>query len=930
MTTGIVQSAFTAGELAPNLHGRVDFELYYKALRTCRNFIVAKYGGVDNRPGTQFIASVDDSTQPHRIIPFQYNAQQQYVLVLGNYTMQIIANGVLLTVSTPYNVIGYSVGTAYFVGSVLSVDVTMTVLLHPFLSGDSVIFNGVSTAINGNQTVIKIDANTIKITLTGIVNWLTLLQAPWTGGGTAQESNSGTLTVVTPWPSSVLFQLKYTQSADVLTICHPNYPTQQISRYSETIWQDAAFNNTSGPFQDINAAQALTVWVSSAAGTNAVINGPVTVQSSGPLFTPDMQGLEFYIQASTIAVTPAWEVQVPVTKGAVYIYGQNYYAALNANTTGAIPPTVTAGTQWDGSITGAVGVQWQYLHSGFGIVRVNAATDQIPGYVSSTEIQCTVISYVPDSLVYSNVSTPNTYVIASVTPISGPFSDQPVFITIAQLLTVTTGASITITGVPGLTGTYTVGNTYQSGTNTLIALAGVFILSITYTSGGTATVTAQSVITSASPSYIWALPAWGMTAQGFPGTTTYFGDRQFFAGSNGQPANIWLSTVAGFNDFSVGNPVLDSDAITYKILSNQTNTVKHMLELTYLLIFTSGGVYMVQGGANGTGAITPSTIMLSFQASNAIGDVPPLRISNYALFVQQKGSQVRTLGYSFAENAFVGQDVTTMSNHLFQFWTLTDWAYQEIPYSCVWSVRSDGTLLGLTFNPEQQITGWHRHDTQGAFESVCCVTENNQDVVYFIVNRTLNGQQVRCIERMAQRQFQNPVDAYFVDCGLTYDGRSAGTTATVFSGLDYLDGEMVSILADGIVYPQQVVVGGSVSIPNPAQVVHVGLPYTSDFETLDVSSPKADIRDKKKAINAVSLILNQSSGFMVGPDVNALVPVTQRQNENYGAATALITGLLDENIPCGWDKKGRIFVRQSNPLPLSISAVIPQTDVGGY
>ena len=158
------------------------------------------------------------------------------------------------------------------------------------------------------------------------------------------------------------------------------------------------------------------------------------------------------------------------------------------------------------------------------------------------------------------------------------------------------------------------------------------------------------------------------------------------------------------------------------------------------------------------------------------------------------------------------------------------------------------------------------------------------------------------------------------------------TPQTVFGGgyLDHLNGQTVSILADGIVYPQQVVVGGSVSIPNPAQVVHVGLPYTSDFETLDVSSPKADIRDKKKAINAVSLILNQSSGFMVGPDVNALVPVTQRQNENYGAATALITGLLDENIPCGWDKKGRIFVRQSNPLPLSISAVIPQTDVGGY
>jgi hypothetical protein len=387
-----------------------------------------------------------------------------------------------------------------------------------------------------------------------------------------------------------------------------------------------------------------------------------------------------------------------------------------------------------------------------------------------------------------------------------------------------------------------------------------------------------------------------------------------------------MSTVGGFNDFSVGNPVLDSDAITYKISSNQVNTVKHMMELVYLLIFTSGGIYMVQGGgASGNAAITPSTTTLVFQGANAIGDVPPIRIHNYALFIQEKGTQVRTLGYSFADNAFVGQDVTTMSNHLFQFSPLTDWCYQEIPYSCVWAIRQDGALLGLTFNPEQQITGWHRHDTQGYFESICCITENNQDVVYLVVRRIINGQNVRFIERLAVRQFQAVNQAYFVDCGLSY----SGVPATTFSGLDHLDGQMVSILADGIVYPQQVVAAGSVTISEPAQVVHVGLPYISDFETLDLASQRADVRDKKKAINAVSLIVDQSSGFMVGPDVDNLQPVTQRQNENYGAATDLITGLIDESIACGWDKKGRIFVRQSNPLPLSILAVIPQTEVGG-
>jgi hypothetical protein len=929
MPQGVIQAAFTMGEIAPSLYGRIDFEGYYKGLRTCRNFIVSKYGGVDNRPGTQYIGNVDDSTQPHRMIPFQFNNQQQYVLILGNQTMQIVANGVLLNIGAPYNVTGYSLGSLYFSGNTAAIDLTLTVPLHPFLTGDSVSLNGVSTGANGIRTATTVDANTIKITFLGLPSIIPLVGSIWSGGGTIQESNSGTLTIPTPWPSSVLFQLKFTQSADVLTICHPNYSTMQIERLAETLWQVIVFNNVNGPFQDTNPNQALTVWVSSAAGTNAVIGGPITLESNGPLFTADMQGLEFYLQASTISVTPAWEVSIGVTDGDVYIYGQNYYKALNSNTTGTIPPTVTSGTCWDGPITGSTGVQWQYLHSGFGVVKINNSTDQTPGYVSFTQVKGTVVSYVPDSLVYSDSSTPATYAITSVSG-SNWITTTPVCVVISQVITILSGATVIIANFPGLNGTYIVDSSYNDGVNTYVYLAGVYKLNITYASGSTATVRAQSVLTAASPSYIWALPAWGMTAQGFPGTTAYFQDRQLFGGSNGQPSNVWFSTTAGFNDFSVENPVLDSDAITDKILSNQVNTIKHMIELTYLLIFTSGGVYMTQGGQNNNGTITPSTISLSFQVANAIGDIPPLRINNFALFVQELGSQVRTIGYSFAENAFVGQDVTTMSNHLFKFNKIVDWCYQEIPYSCIWCVRDDGILIGLTFNPEQQITGWHRHDTQGSFESVCCVTENNQNVVYAIVKRTLQGVTVRCIERMAQRAFQDPSDAYFVDCGLTYDGRLANTTASTFSGLDYLDGQTVSILADGIVYPQQVVVGGYVTIPNPAQVVHVGLPYTSDFETLDMSSMRADIRDKKKTINAVSLIVDQSSGFMVGPDTDSLVEVTQRRTENYGASTDLISGILDENIPCGWDKKGRIFVRQDKPLPVSILAIIPQAEVGGF
>ena len=175
---------------------------------------------------------------------------------------------------------------------------------------------------------------------------------------------------------------------------------------------------------------------------------------------------------------------------------------------------------------------------------------------------------------------------------------------------------------------------------------------------------------------------------------------------------------------------------------------------------------MVQGASTNSGSvITPGNINLSFQGSNPVSDIPPLKVNNFALFVQEKGNQVRTLGYSFAENAFIGQDITTTANHLLKFNTISRWCYQEVPYSCIWMIRDDGKMIALTFNPEQQIAAWHWHETQGTYEAVCCITENGLDVVYMVVNRTIGGVNRRCIEMMMPRQVADPVDNFFVDCG---------------------------------------------------------------------------------------------------------------------------------------------------------------------
>ena len=151
------------------------------------------------------------------------------------------------------------------------------------------------------------------------------------------------------------------------------------------------------------------------------------------------------------------------------------------------------------------------------------------------------------------------------------------------------------------------------------------------------------------------------------------------------------------------------------------------------------------------------------------------------LFVQARGSIVRDFAFDFLVNGYRGSDLTIFSSHLVEGYTIADWAYAQTPNSIVWMARSDGTLLGLTYIKEQQILGWHRHDFAGAVENVCVVPEGNEDVLYLVINRTIDGDTVRYIERMNTRTISPTesfagtpgiVDFLGMDCALIYDGRT--------------------------------------------------------------------------------------------------------------------------------------------------------------
>jgi hypothetical protein len=269
-----------------------------------------------------------------------------------------------------------------------------------------------------------------------------------------------------------------------------------------------------------------------------------------------------------------------------------------------------------------------------------------------------------------------------------------------------------------------------------------------------------------------------------------------------------------------------------------------------------------------------------------------------------------------------------MAPHLFDDYTIVDLAYAKTPNKMVWCVRSDGVLIGLTYLPEHDVLGWHEHDTDGTFESVACVKEGSEHVLYAVVKRSINSRDVRYIERLHTRKITAAEDAFFVDSGLTYDGAPTDT----ITGLWHLEGEEVAVLADAAEHPRVTVTAGAITLEGEASVVQIGLPITADVQTLPLSfEAQAFGQGVEKNVNDVALRIKDTSGLKVGPTFTAadMVDMTTRSGEAYGSAPDLTTGVVDITVLPEWGDDAQLCIRQEAPLPATILSMTLGVAVGG-
>ncbi|MEK1903238.1 MAG: hypothetical protein AAAB19_27095 [Rhizobium sp.] len=425
-------------------------------------------------------------------------------------------------------------------------------------------------------------------------------------------------------------------------------------------------------------------------------------------------------------------------------------------------------------------------------------------------------------------------------------------------------------------------------------------------------------------------------AGNYPRCVTFIEQRLAFASTQNDPQAVWLSQSANYENFGVSSPAKASDAVTFRIRARQVNEIRSMISVRGLLLLTSGSEWIVTGGST-SDAISPSAIKLDNQGYRGAAKVQPIVVGNTVLFAQRLGGVVRDFSYDYTQDSYVGKDLTILARHLFKGREISAWDYAQAPDSVVWVVLDDGALVSLTYMKEQDVWAWTRHESgpgnDAFFEDVTVIEEDGEDVPYFIVRRTINGTQKRYIERLHSRAFEDVQDAFFVDCGLTY----SGPPATVLNGLNHLEGQTLVALADGNVVRNLTVTGGSVRLQNAASKIHIGLPVTAAIETLDLDIGQVQglgtVQGRTKSVSEVTLRVENTRGIFTGPedgerDGGTLVEYKQRRNENWNEAISLYTGDLTITPYWDWSTSGAMWVKQFDPLPMTILSIMPDVTLG--
>lgn len=434
----------------------------------------------------------------------------------------------------------------------------------------------------------------------------------------------------------------------------------------------------------------------------------------------------------------------------------------------------------------------------------------------------------------------------------------------------------------------------------------------------------KGVFKSTAPSSRWREGAWS-GVRGFPRVATFFENRLYFAASTYRPQTLWGSKTGDYENFAPG--VKADDSVAFTIASDQVNVIRWMVASRFLLIGTIGETFRLTGTDAGN-AVTPTSVSVRPEPAYGSGTAYPVKVGNVVLFPQKSGRKLRELAFSIDDDGYKAPDLSILAEHVLSS-PIRGMAFQPEPEPILWVYLTDGKLVAVTYERSNDVVGWHTHTLGGNGQVISAAViqsvSRDRDELWLIARRLIGGTMRNYIERMESTGGHYGAlgdGGYMVDSCLP--GVAGG--GTTVGGLSHLEGETVTILADGAVHPPKVVSGGQITLDYaPTFTVEVGLPFTPSLETLrpEVQIAGSSQTLMKRWVNVWARV-HRTGNFILNGDI-----VEFRLGEDYmDTAVPLFTGDVRVLNP-GWDRDARITLSQPNPLPLTVIAITGNLDVSG-
>ena len=840
----VIQPNLAGGEVSDAIAARVDIDKYKTSVYKCENFFPLVHGGLTNRPGLQFIAEAK-GTGTTRLIPFEYNTTQTYVLELGDQYIRVFKDaGQVLDTSVSLTITGATAADPVVITTSTS---------HGLSAGESVYITGVAgmTQLNGRTfNITSLTATTFSIQNSAAADVDGSSYTAYTSGGTADK----VFELATPYAAADIFDLEYVQSADVMTITHPNYAPRDLTRTDHDAWTLSTI--TFAPSQAAPTGVSVTATGGSTTFTYAVTAvNEETLEESLPA-----------TGSSSTSKDAAWDNTVTWTVAAgagtynIYREKNGIYGFVgraegtsfnddNIDPDGAdTPPKARNPFNAAGDYPSTVGYHQQRR------IFANTDNDTQKFFMSQT-----------GNISNMSFSSPQKDDDAiTVTIASRQVNEIRHFVSLSDLVILTSGGEWLVEGIDGVitpSGIQVKPQSYYGSTNLTPIVAGDIVIymqpgqtvrdlgykyeSDSY-SGNDLSVLARHLFDYNSVSD-WSFAQaphnliWCVRDDGICLSLTYSREQNVFGWSRHTTQGDFKSVAAireGDDDFSY---------------------------------------FLVQRTVNGS--------------------------------TMQYVERMQTRDFTDIQDSFFVDSGLTLDNPV-DISGFTNANPVVITTATAHGLTNGDTvdISGIKVSDSSTTRGWaYDTDLEGSGYTVANVTSTTFEL---------------------QNNGSNVDGTSF---SVYHSGGKVREAVTSISGLWHLEGQSVVALGNGYVERNLTVSNGGITLQNKASRVHVGLPYTSEMQTLRIDNGNVldTIQGRNKKISRLSIRFEQSLGGWYGPDLDHMREIKYGLPAQYGQTPDWITGDKDLTMSPSWNKDGQIVVQQRDPLPMTLLALIPEVIPGG-